>query len=321
MVQLPVRNGQRRAGEKDALGPGRKDAHAVGDALLELVGELVGHLGAASRVVEERDLRHEQGVLAGNGDAVRGLAALVDACERAALGVDGLDGGGEVVDRQLAAGELLDHLREIGDLARPLLNVLRALHLRHVHDVGGLVGAEDLVGLLLAVAGGLAHVHVGHAEVRARMAEVRAERGLHQRAHAGGQHLFTGRHPELAAAAQPRDRAAACDDDLVGNVDAEGAEDLAAGFLQLDELLRADAVDVADDEIVERHVLGAVFLGQVHVAERLRQHRAELIVRLQVHSKAFPKVVTIGHDASFSGRAPPRPEAPRLICAASICRG
>ena len=78
-------------------------------------------------------------------------------------------------------------------------------------------------------------------------------------------------------------------------------------------------MDVADDEVVKRHVLGTVFLGQVHVAERLRQYRAELVVRFQVHSKAFPKIVAVGHDASFFWAGRPRAPMPLVWYARRRC--
>ena len=54
----------------------REHAHAVGDALLQLVGQLVRHLGAAGRVVEEGDLHHEQGILTADGYAALGLSLI-----------------------------------------------------------------------------------------------------------------------------------------------------------------------------------------------------------------------------------------------------
>ena len=91
VVQLPVRQRHRRAGDEDALGTGGGDAHAVGDALLELVGERVHHLREARHVVVEGDLRGEQRVLAADRRGRRGARG-GDALQRAALVVDLLDG-------------------------------------------------------------------------------------------------------------------------------------------------------------------------------------------------------------------------------------
>ena len=206
------------------------------------------------------------------------------------------DGGRQVLGRQLVARLGLHLFGEQRDLVLPSRDVLLALHLRHVHDVGLLVGAQDLVGLLLAVARGLAHVHIGHAEIGAGPAEMRAQRRLDQRADAAGQHLLAFGHPELRAAAQPRDGAAAGDDHLVGHEHAERAEHLAALLLQLDELGRAHAVDLGHHEVVERHVLGAVLLREVRVAERHRQHGAQLVVRLQIHAQVFPHCLIVSHE-------------------------
>ena len=298
MVQLPVWDGQRRARDQDALRARREHAHAVDDALLQLVGQLVRHLGAAGRVVEEGDLHHEQGILTADGYAALGLARLEHARERAALVVDQPDGRAQGLGRERAPGDAFHLVREVGDLARPLLDVLGALHLRHVHDVGALVGAEYLVGLLLAVARGLPHVHIRHAEVGAGLAEVRAERRLHQRAHVAGQHLLALGHPELRAAAQAGHGAAAGHHHLVGHEHAERAEHL---FLQLDELGGAHAVYLGYHEVVEGHVLGTVLLGEVRVAEGGGQHGAQLVVRLQVHVQIGPHLAVVGHRGN-----PPR---------------
>ena len=64
--------------------PSGEYAHAVGDALLELVGELVGLLRAAGGVVEEGDLGHEQAIFARNGNAVFSFRGIEDAGERTA---------------------------------------------------------------------------------------------------------------------------------------------------------------------------------------------------------------------------------------------
>ena len=141
MVQLPIRNGHGRASNKDALRALGEYAHAVGDALLELVGELVGLLRAAGGVVEEGDLGHEQAIFTRNGNAVFGLRGIEHAGERTTLLVGKLDCRGEVFRRQLIAGEFFHHLREVSDFISPFVDVFRALHLRNVHHIRALVGA------------------------------------------------------------------------------------------------------------------------------------------------------------------------------------
>lgn len=64
--------------------PSGEYAHAVGDALLELVGELVGLLRAAGGVVEEGDPGHERAIFARNGNAVFSFRGIEDAGERTA---------------------------------------------------------------------------------------------------------------------------------------------------------------------------------------------------------------------------------------------
>ncbi|MDO4890827.1 MAG: hypothetical protein Q3963_05640, partial [Coriobacteriaceae bacterium] len=100
-------------------------------------------------------------------------------------------------------------------------------------------------------------------------------------------------HPELAAAAQAGHDAIAGDDDLVGHVRAEGAEHLLALLLFLDKLGRADAMDISHDHVPKCHSLGTVLLRQERVAESGGQHRAQRVVRLEVHSQFFPHRMTI----------------------------
>ena len=249
MVHLPVGDGHGGAAQHDALGAGGEDAHAVCHALLELVGQLVAHLGAAHRVVEEGDLHHEQSVLAADGDHVC-LAGLVDAGQGPALVVDDLDGLAELLCRDGVAGGLLDDVLEGGDLVGPLGDVFLALHLRHVHDVDrGLLG-HDLIGLLLAVAGGLAHEEVGDAEEGAGLADKRAHGGLDQRAGGLGEDLLAVGDPELRAAAQAGHDAVSCDDDLVG--DELACVHVALGLdAELGALLDGCAQQVAGGDVLE----------------------------------------------------------------------
>ena len=247
------------------------------------------------------------------------LRGLVDAGQGLALVVDDLDGLAQLLCGDGVAGGLLDDLLEVGDLIGPLGDVLLALHLGHVHDVDrGLLG-HDLVGLLLAVAGGLAHEEVGDAEEGAGLADERAHGGLDQRAGGLGEDLLAVGDPELRAAAQAGHDAVGCDDDLVGDIDAEGAEDLLALLLGLDELGGTDAVDVCHDHVPEGHALGAVLLAEVGVAEGGGKDGAELVVGIEVHAELFPHGMAVNcHGACLSllaaGRAPGVRAGRRSVC-------
>ena len=282
IVELPVGHGQGRACDQDALRPGRYHAHAVRNALLQLAGQLVAHLGAADRVVKEGDLHHQQRVPPGDGQA-GGLAAVVDPGQGLALLVDDVDGLVQLLHGDGVAGEFLHLFRKFGNLILPLEDVLLPLHLGHVHDVQGHILTEDLIGFLLAVAGGLAHVHVRNAEEGAGPAQACAHAGLDEGAGALGQYGLAAGHPELAAAAQAGNDAVCRHDHLVRHIDTERAEDLAALLLLLDELLGPDAVDLRDHQIPEIHPLGPVLLGQEHIPHSGGQHLAQQVVVLQVH--------------------------------------
>ena len=293
-MQFPVRNSQGRPGHENALRACREHTDAVGDALLQLVSKSICHLRAARRVVEERNLGHEQGVFATDGQRV-GLARRVHARKRRAFLVDEPDGLAQLFGRELDARNLLHHIGKRRNFVRPFLNVLRTLHLRHIHEIGLFVSAENFVRFLLAVARGFADIDVGNAEVRAGFTEMSAERRLDERAYARGQHLFAFGHPKLRAAAQARDGTAARDDDFIRHEHAERAEDLAALFLQLDELGRTDAVNFGYDEVVEGHAFRTVFLGQVDIAKGLRQSSAQKVVRVQIHAEIFPHCMIVSH--------------------------
>ena len=95
--------------------------------------------------------------------------------------------------------------------------------------------------------------------------------------------------------AHPVDDAVGGDDHLVGDVDAEGAEDLLALLLGLQQLRGADAVDLRNHKIPEIHALRPVFLGEIYVAKGGGQHLAQVIMGLQIHPQVLPHLYIIGH--------------------------
>ena len=294
VVQLPVRHRQRRAGDQYALVALLCHAHAVADALLQLVGQAVAHLGAAGRVVKERDLRHQQRVATRDGQ-VQALAGVVDPLHGLPLFVDRAYGRLQVFDGQPVAGDFLYLHGEVGDLVLPLQYVLFPLHLGHVHDQHGHVLPQYLIGLLLAVAGGLAHVDVGDPEEGTGAPQARAHGGLDQRTGVLGQHGLAARHPELGAAAQAGHDAVGGDDHLVGHEHAEGPEDLPAQLLLLDQLRGPYAVHLRDHQIPEVHGLGPVLLGQKDVAHRGGQHLTQQVVGFQIHAQVLPHLHIVCH--------------------------
>ena len=295
-MQLPVGNSQRRTGDQDAFGALGNDGDTVLDALLQLIGQAVAHLGAADGIVEERDLSHQQDIASGDGQALA-LAAVIDALHGFALLVVDADGLSELFHGDGVAGEFFHLLGKLCDLLFPFQDVLLALHLGNVHDIHGHVFAQNLIGLLLAVAGGLSDVHIRDAEERTCSAETGADAGLDQGAGALREHSLAAGDPELGAATEAGDNAVGRHDDLVGDIDTESTEDFSAFFLLgLDQLGGADSVNLRNDQIPEVHGLGSVFLREKYVTDGGRQHLAEQIVVLQIHAELFPHFYIIGHS-------------------------
>ena len=286
------------------LAPGRSHAHAVGDALLELVGELVHHLRVARHVVVEGDLRGEQRVLAADGRGRR-RARGGDALQRAALVVDLLDGRLERLGGQGLAGELLDLAAELVELGAVERDVLRALHLRKLHDVDVVHLAEQLVGLLLAVARGLADDQVRLLDVGADAGELEAHERLDERAGVARHDALDLVVAELGAGAQADAPGAGRADDLLGHVEAERADDLAAGGAEVVQLLDAQAVDLAHHEVEVAHALGAVLLRQERVPVHLPDGAEQRVVGGQVEAELLPHRMVVNNRGFLSHARPP----------------
>jgi hypothetical protein len=97
----------------------------------------------------------------------------------------------------------------------------RGLLLRHLHDVGGVILGQELVHLLLAVAGGLPDDEIAGLDVRTGAAHLEPEGGLDQGAGIARQHLLRIRDGELRAGAEPHRYGAGGQDQVLGDEDAE----------------------------------------------------------------------------------------------------
>ncbi len=162
------------------------------------------------------------------------------------------------------------------------------LGLWHFHYVGGMVLGKDLEHLLLAVAGGLAHDEIRALNIRARAVQLESERGADQRAGVARDQALAVGNREVCPGAQSHRHSARREDDLLRHVDAERAHDSPAGFLVLDELLNAQAVGLADDEIEILHPFRAVGLGHIDLRIRAAQQFEQGIVAVEVEAKTRP---------------------------------
>ena len=197
---------------------------------LELVGDLVDHRGEPRHVVVEGDLHGQQRVLAARWAPGRALRVALSRCRARRLSLTSMIAA-QVLGGQRAAA----HLFELGDqpldLRAPERAVLRPLHLRQLHDVHGGHLGEQLVRLLLAVAGGLADDQVGDFSVGADLAQLEAHGRLDEGAGVLGQQPLDLAVGPLGAGAEPDAWPAQGADDLLGHVEAERPDDGAAGRL------------------------------------------------------------------------------------------
>lgn len=150
------------------------------------------------------------------------------------------------------------------------------LDVGNIHDVHGLLRAEELVGLLLAVAGVLAHHQVARLDVGADAPQLEAVEALDERTGVVGDvllHLVRG--PVGAGAESHRD-ASGGHDDFLGHVEAERTHDLCGGtgLLLVEHLLDAPGVDVGDHVVEVVGARRAVLLHKERVLEHL-PHRCQ----------------------------------------------
>ncbi len=299
VVDLPVRDDDRRPGDEDARGVRREGALAACDARLALVGEFVRLLDEALGVVVERDLTHEEGVLAGKR-RWRRLARVVEARKGRALPVDDIRRLPEAFERQFVAGLLLEHADEPVEFSAPQRETGRALRVGQVHDVNGDVLSENLPGLLLAVARVLSDDEIHRLEVGTGSREFRADARLDQGAQIARQDGLARRDPELRPRAEAYRDGSEREYDLLGDVDAERPDDLLSPGLVFEEFLDAQTVDLSDDHVVIAHSFGTLLLFEIVLLKHRRQRGAEQVMRRQVHPEGFPHLVIVRHTSPLS---------------------
>ena len=104
---------------------------------------------------------------------------------------------------------------------------------------------------------------------------------------------------ELGAGAQADAPAARRADDLLGDVEAERADDLAAGGAEVMQLLDPKAVDLAHHEVEVAHALGTVLLGQERVPVHLADGAEQGVVLGQVEAQLLPHRAVVDDASSL----------------------
>ena len=163
--------------------------------------------------------------------------------------------------------------------------------------------AKKLVGLLLAIAGVLAYHQVTRLNVGADLAQLKAGKALDERTSVARQVLLDLIGCPIGTRAQAHGNSVTGKHNLLGHVDAEAANNLGglAGFLLVEHLLNAAAVDVGGDKIQVGRGLGAIVLRQEHVAVHLAHGAQQHVVIGKIHAEALPhqmKIEFFSHDGS-----------------------
>lgn len=163
--------------------------------------------------------------------------------------------------------------------------------------------AKKLVGLLLAIAGVLAHHQVTRLNVGADLAQLKAGKALDERTGVARQVLLDLVGCPVGTRAQAHGNAVTGKYDLLGHVHAKAANNLGglAGLLLVEHLLNTAAVDVGGDKIQVGRGLGAIVLRQEHIAVHLTHGAQQHVVVGKIHAEALPHRMEIkffSHDGS-----------------------
>jgi hypothetical protein len=265
-----------------------------GDPFLQFVAQGIHLFGETDRIVEERELHDQQGVEAADGDRVR-LAGPEKPPQGLAAGVELHHGLPQGVRLDLPAGDLLHLVLEGPDFLEPELIIPFLLALRKLHHIQGHVFAQQLPGLLLAVAGGLPDHQVADLDVRTQPGQLETDRGLDQGAQVAREDLLGRRDGNFGSATQPNADAASRQDDLLRHIDTIGPENLAALGPMVHQLFHPQAVDLRDHEIEVSHAGRPVGLFQVEVPIDGGEDPQKGIMGLQVQAQFRPHRMVVGH--------------------------
>ena len=287
--QFPVGHGHGRTGVQDALGPLGRHALAGLDALLALSRHIVNGSGQTRRVIHKGGLNGQQAVETADGRRI-GSAGRSQALQGTAFLVDGMDGSLQTLGRNRDAALFLDLSSKLFDLGFPGHERRLVVYVGNIHDVHVLLRGKELVGLLLAIAGVLAHHQVARLNVGADLAQLKAGKALDERAGVARQMLLDLVGRPVGTRAQAHRNAVTGKYDLLGHVDAERTDDLGglAGLLLVEHLLNTAAVDVGGDKIQVGRGLGAIVLRQEHIAVHLAHGAQQHVVVGKIHAEALP---------------------------------
>ena len=164
------------------------------------------------------------------------------------------------------------------------------MYVGNIHDVHVLLRGKKLVGLLLAVAGVLAHHQVARLNVGADLAQLKAGKALDERAGVARQVLLDLIGCPIGTRAQAHGNTVTGKYDLLGHVHAERTDDLGglAGLLLVEHLLNTAAMDVGGHKVQIGRGLGAIVLRQEHVAVHLAHGAQQHVVIGKIHAEGLP---------------------------------
>ena len=201
-----------------------------------------------------------------------------------------MDGGLQTLGRNLDATLFLDLGGEFLDLGLPGHERRLVVHVGNIHYVHVLLRGKELVGLLLTVAGVLAYHQVTRLNVGADLTQLKAGKALDKRTGVARQMLLDLIGCPIGTRAQTHGDTVAGENNLLGHVDAEAANNLGglAGLLLVEHLLNAAAVDVGGDKIQVGRGLGAIVLRQEHIAVHLAHGTQQHVVVGKIHAEALP---------------------------------
>ena len=214
-----------------------------------------------------------------------------------------MDGGLQTLRRNRDAALFLDLGGELLDLGLPGHERRLVVHVGNIHDVHVLLRGKELISLLLAIAGVLAHHQVTRLNVGADLAQLKAGKALNERTGVARQVLLDLIGCPIGTRAQAHGDAVTGKYDLLGHVHAERTDDLGglAGLLLVEHLLNAAAVDVGGHKVQVGRGLGAIVLRQEHITVHLAHGAQQHVVVGKIHAEALPHRMEIkffSHDGS-----------------------
>ena len=251
-------------------GVSRHDALSGFHTLFQFIAELPDAFGEAHGIIIEADLV-DRAAHRGRRWGRDGGAEAIEPLEHAPTAIHQSDGFLEGRRSNGLSGHFLDLVFEAKDFRLPQFAVARLLHLRDFHDVDRGIIAEDLVGLLLAVAGRFPHHQIAGFDVGAEARQLETDEGFDQGAGISGQDLLGGLFSGFRPGAKPHLNRIYRQHDFLGDKHAEGADDFLSGSFGVLQFLDPEAVHFGEHEVEVFHPAKPPRLAQVNITVEFSQ--------------------------------------------------